>query len=317
MKSTIDKADIMKLNLRSIDLNLLTVFDAIMHHGNLSKAAESMAMTQSAASAALSRLRLTFDDELFVRSGHGMAPTPLALDIAQPIHEALASIEGVIGSSKQFEPLTSKRVFKFVMGDVGEILLLPRLLRELETQGPSLSIQSLSSRDITNIELAKKSQIDFYFDYRLPDDRQLDYCQITEEPLAVITRRNHPGINKRLTKKIFLQLRHLVYTHHHHHIAGLETMFGEQQGLNRDIFSEVQQLLAIPQLVLNTKGVATVPMNLAGYFARTNPLDIYPFPFDVGALPGYLIWHRSLNRDKAHQWMKDLILAVVASARNR
>lgn len=306
----------MKLNLRSVDLNLLTVFDAIMRHGNLSKAAEKLAMTQSAASAALSRLRTTFDDELFVRSGHGMVPTPLALDIAQPIHEALTSIEGVIGSSKEFDPSTSKRVFKFVMGDLGEILLLPRLLQRLEVDGPSLSIQSLSSRDISNIELAKKSQVDFYFDYRLPDEGQLDFCKVTEEPLAVIARKNHPNINKRLTKKLFLQLKHLAYTHHHHHIAGLELMFGEQWGMSRDIFSEVQQLLAIPQLVLHTKGVATVPQSLARYFARLHPLEIYPFPFDVGALPGYLIWHRSLNRDKAHQWMKQLILDVVKKNRN-
>lgn len=305
----------MKLNLRSVDLNLLTVFDSIMRHGNLSKAADQLAMTQSAASAALSRLRTTFDDELFVRSGHGMVPTPLALEIAQPIHEALSSIENVIGSSKRFDPITSQRVFKFVMGDLGEVLLLPRLLKRLEEEGSSLSIQSLSSRDIDNIELAKKSQIDFYFDYRQPEESQLDYCQLTEEPLAVIARKNHPDINKRLTKKIFLQLKHHVYTHHHHHIAGLELMFGEQWGMKREIFSEVQQLLAIPQLVLNTQGVATVPQSLAQYFSRLHPIAIYPFPFEVGALPGYLIWHQSLERDKAHQWMKQLILEIVKNRR--
>ena len=113
------------MNLRSIDLNLLVVFDAIMAEGKLSKAAEKLGMTQSAASSALSRLRITFDDELFVRTRQGMVPTHRAQELILHVREALFSINKAFDSEQEFDPALSHRTFKMVMGDYGELLLLP------------------------------------------------------------------------------------------------------------------------------------------------------------------------------------------------
>lgn len=298
----------MKLNLRSVDLNLLPVFDAIMTEGQLSKAADKLGMTQSAASAALSRLRLSFNDELFVRTRQGMVPTPKAEELIQPVREGLSKLGAAFESTKHFDPSQSSRVFKLVLGDFGEIMLLPSLISAFEKLGPHLSIQTYSDRDIKNIELAKKSQIDFFFDFRLPDDPNLDYCELLKDELVVISKKDHPNIHKRLSKKQFLAEKHLTYTHHHHHIAGLEKMFGAEQGISRKVLAEVQQVLAIPQLVCRSNGIATLPKRLAQHFSLSHDIKIYPFPFDTGEIPGYMIWHKSLNQDKAHQWLKQLLL---------
>lgn len=302
----------MKLNLRGVDLNLLTVFDAIMSEGNLSNAAQRLGMTQSAASAALSRLRLTFDDELFIRTRQGMVPTPVAEELIRPVREGLESIEEALGISRHFDPATSDRTFKLVMGDFGEILLLPSLVAELGVVSEKLSIQTFSDRDIKNIELAKKSQLDFFFDYRLPQESHLDHCLLTEDRLVVVAKKSHPSIQQTLSREQFLSARHLIYTHHHHHVGGLESMFGSDQGINRNVMAEVQQVLAIPELVMQTDGIATVPRRLAEYFMRHHPLMVFDFPFDVGPIPAYMVWHRSLNRDKGHRWMKQKILEMVS-----
>jgi len=304
----------MKLNLRGVDLNLLTVFDAIMTEGNLSRAAQRLGMTQSAASAALSRLRLTFDDELFLRTRQGMVPTPVAEELIRPVRDGLSSIEEALGISRHFDPATSDRVFKMVMGDFGEILLLPALVAELGEVSARLSIQTFSDRDIKHIELAKKSQLDFFFDYRLPQENHLDYCLLTHDTLVVIAKKSHPSIKKKLSREEFLAARHLIYTHHHHHVGGLESMFGSEQGINRNVMAEVQQVLAIPELVMQTDGIATVPRRLAEYFSRHHPFTVFDFPFDVGPIPAYMVWHRSLNRDKGHRWMREKIQEVISSS---
>ncbi|MGI9293812.1 MAG: LysR substrate-binding domain-containing protein [Pseudomonadales bacterium] len=157
------------------------------------------------------------------------------------------------------------------------------------------------------MELARKAQIDFYFDYRAPDNTQLDFFELVRDKLVVIARKGHPAIRKHLTKKQYLAARHIVYTHSRHHVGGIENMYGADQGITRDVVVEVQQVLAVPQLVMQSNGIATVPQRLARYFTANYGLDVHPFPFDVGEIPAYMIWHRSLNRDLGHQWMKQQI----------
>jgi len=99
----------MKLNLRAIDLNLLTIFDAIMQEKRMSKAAECLHMTQPAVSHALARLRTTFQDELFIRTRGGMKPTPKAMLLAPPIRDALLQIQEALEAGEQFDPSVARR----------------------------------------------------------------------------------------------------------------------------------------------------------------------------------------------------------------
>ena len=70
-----------KPQLRTVDLNLLTVFDAVMQEQNITRAAQSLGMSQPAVSNAVSRLKVMFNDELFVRYGRGIQPTARAFQL--------------------------------------------------------------------------------------------------------------------------------------------------------------------------------------------------------------------------------------------
>lgn len=61
--------EVVKPQLRMVDLNLLTVFDAVMQEQNITRAAHTLGMSQPAVSNAVSRLKVMFNDELFVRYG--------------------------------------------------------------------------------------------------------------------------------------------------------------------------------------------------------------------------------------------------------
>lgn len=117
------------VNLRTLDLNLLRVFAAIYVERNVSLAARREHLSQPAMSNALSRLRRSFDDVLFVKIGSRMEPTERASQLAQPVLEALALLEAHIDNPGQFDPRHSARTFKLLMSDAGESAILPSLVK--------------------------------------------------------------------------------------------------------------------------------------------------------------------------------------------
>jgi len=297
----------MKLNLRSVDLNLLTIFDAIMTHGQMSKAAEALHMTQPAASHALKRLRHTFDDELFMRSRQGMKPTPRAQEIAGPIREILTQILDTLDSDQPFNPGESKRGFKIAFGRYGELILLPKILNQVNACPTNISVHSYLDDEETGIELVKEGNIDFCFDFVLPQDQRLDYCQFNQEELVVIARKDHPRLTTSINIEEFFAEKHIVMTFGSDRRELLQ-QFMAKQGGKRKILAEVNQYIAVPTLVMQTDGIAIVPRQMAEFFLYQHQLTILTLPLKIPPLPTYLIWHKAMNRDKGHSWLKELIL---------
>jgi LysR family transcriptional activator for leuABCD operon len=297
-----------KLNLRSIDLNLLTIFDAIMSEGQMSKAAERLHMTQPAASHALKRLRQTFDDELFMRTRHGMKPTPRAAEIAEPIREVLAIITDTFDVDQQFDPSLSDRVFNIAFGRYGELILLPKLLSKVNEVDTDISVHSYLDDQATGIELIKDGDIDFCFDFVAPEDGRLDYCNFHDQELVVIARKKHPRLSASISADQYFEERHVVMGFGNERRERLQ-QFMSAQGGTRKILAEVNQYIAVPTVVMQSDGIATVPREMAEFYLYKNQLKIYSFPFDMPLLPIYLIWHKAMNRDRGHQWLKQQILS--------
>src|SRR5580698_10244622 len=128
-------------NLRSVDLNLLVVFDALMAERNVTRAAERNGLSQPAVSKALNRLRYLFDDPLFVRRDRGMEPTPRARELAGPIHGALAEISRTLTLPAAFEPSIVKATIKIATIAIYHTRLLPSLVQHLRQHAPFVDLQ--------------------------------------------------------------------------------------------------------------------------------------------------------------------------------
>ena len=124
------------------DLNLLPVFEALLRHGNVTRAAAHMGLTQSAMSSALGRLRRQLGDELFVNTRGGMLPTPRALELAPALTHALAMVRGAMGTREAFDPATSARSLRVYMTHVGETVLLPTLMTYLQERSPAMRLET-------------------------------------------------------------------------------------------------------------------------------------------------------------------------------
>jgi DNA-binding transcriptional LysR family regulator len=118
------------VDIRSVDLNLLVIFDAMARHRSVNRTAEAVGLSQPATSAALARLRALFDDALFVRAGAQMEPTPRALELAPAVHRwwrPSPRHPAAVG----FDPATRERTFTILTPDIGEVAFMPGVLRRL------------------------------------------------------------------------------------------------------------------------------------------------------------------------------------------
>src|SRR3984957_16572625 len=150
-------------NLRTVDLNLLVVFDALMAERNVTRAAERNGLSQPAVSKALNRLRYLFDDPLFVRRDRAMEPTSRARELAGPIHSALADISRTLTLPAAFEPAIAKATIKIATIDLYHTKLLPSLVQHLRQHAPFVDLQ-VRANDCSHIyEQLAAEEIDIAF----------------------------------------------------------------------------------------------------------------------------------------------------------
>ena len=141
------------MNLKSIDLNLLVYLDVLLRKRNVTRAAESLGISQPAMSNALQRLRTLFSDPLLVRTRSGMSPTERAEQLQPLIREIVASVEKAVESDKGFDASSADRVFRISVSDYGESTLLPHLLRRMRSEAPNITLDILTPSDVSYQDL--------------------------------------------------------------------------------------------------------------------------------------------------------------------
>ena len=295
----------MKLNLRSVDLNLLPVFVAVVEEGQLSRAAARLGMSQPAVSAALQRLRLTVGDVLFTRTRAGLSPTPRAQALYKQVIAGLGMLSEALDPGRQFDPASSDRTFRIIAVDYFESLMLGPLVAEMRQQSEQISVQVVSQADGWERQLIS-AEADFALDSELAEDDRLNAEVVSEETLAVVVRRDHPTIQGSISLEEFLQAEHVVLPLRDRRVLPLDQILG-RPGWRRKIGAQVVQYGNLLSVAGASDLIATVPLRLAQRMAETYQLQVLPFPVPVKSVPIYLIWPVALENDQAHRWFRGLL----------
>jgi DNA-binding transcriptional LysR family regulator len=130
----------LELAIQRVDLNLFRVFEAIMRHRSVAGAARELAITPSAVSHALARLRQLLDDQLFIAADNGMIPTSRAQKLAPTISEGLLRFSEAVGS-KTFDPSRASRTFRIAMSDYATMMFLPCIMDRIRRTGPNINLR--------------------------------------------------------------------------------------------------------------------------------------------------------------------------------
>ncbi|PSU30891.1 transcriptional regulator LeuO [Photobacterium lutimaris] len=307
--SSIHPADGYKMesNLRSVDLNLLTVFDAVMQEQNITRAAHNLGMSQPAVSNAVARLKVMFNDELFIRHGRGIQPTQRAKQLFGPLRQALQLVKNELPSSI-FSPDTSTRTFKLAVCSPSDMRFAPRILSQVTEQAPYVRVQVEAEMDADLTQKMRYQDIDFVIDYVRFDEPGFCSTELFSDELVVVAAGNHPRIGETITEAEFGQEQHAVMTS----IPGVK-MFADHIYNSHASYQEAYQgvsLSNIMYVVSQSELIAVVPRWLANVTAASQQLKILPLPVESARISGYLSWHESSQKDKGHIWMRDQLLAV-------
>ncbi|MCL6415734.1 LysR family transcriptional regulator [Aestuariirhabdus sp. Z084] len=294
------------MNLQSIDLNLLVVFDAIYGEGNMTRAADKVGISQSAMSHALKRLRTLLNDELFTRSASGMSPTLHAQEMAQAVHESLKNIAQLESDRSGFDYSQSQRGFTIVLGDYGETLILPLLLDHLRTRAPNIKLEIIPASHQQVKEGLLSGSIDIALCNRPIDAPGLSSVNALGDSLRCIMGRfaAHPQPPFTLDKYLDYDHIQLKLTHEDYPLIDQHL---KQRGHQRSLAITSYSLHALPYVLQSSTAICTVPARLARYYQQK--FDLYstdsPFDFEV---PCFAVWRDQQTMDPGQTWLKQVLL---------
>ena len=299
------------MNLRSLDLNLLPVLEAVYAERSLTRASETLRITQPAVSNALSRLRAHFEDPLFVREGRGVKPTAMAEALMPAVRDALDRLRAGLEPRSAFEPSRSTRVFNISARDAGAYVIAPPLARRLQAEAPGIRIAwSQLHRAAIPTELAS-SRLDLAID--VPDllggDMQRAALHTTRYVCALAS--DHPFADHPLTVERFFELRHIAVSSRREGRSLVEEM---ARAAGRRI-TPVQRLphhMPALEIVRQTHLALIAPHPIT----ENSGLALLDLPFDYPAPSTMLYWHREKNEDPALSWLRGLILDIAAENTN-
>lgn len=298
------------------DLNFLYVIQALFEEKTVSRAAERLGLTQPAVSHALSRLRVNFQDDLFVRAGSVMAPTPTGERIAQGAIATLALIQREIWDVKAFDAHTTTRTFSVCLSDMGMIVLLPKLLGALRQHAPHATLKPIQ---VPSLELASALQdgaIDLAIGYLGKMGDNLYQQTLFRRSLVGIVRSGKlkSKARSKSAKEQPVKMSLEQFVDSEHVLAGTLSLTNQlldeelrHQGERLKVGVSVPYLLTVPGLVATSDYIACVPSELADLFAQLADISVFELPVKLPDLTVKQFWHARFHNDAAHRWFRLLV----------
>jgi len=293
------------MELGRLDLNLLRTFDAIHRHHSLSAAATELGLTQPAISAALKRLRTHFDNPLFVRTSHGMRPTPHADTMATTIARALEILGGV-GQVLTFSQASTTVHYRVYINDVGMLVVMPQVLRQVSELAPGAKISIVDLRPDEVVDALDRGHIDLAIGYFLgmPNWARQQTLRTTRYVCAV--RSDHPQIGDSLSMEQFLNAKHGMYaTSGSPHSVVDETL--ARLNLSRNVSLRVPRFAALPFLIASSDLIVTIPEDLGQTFSQLIDIKLFPPPFALAPFEIKQYWHERHHAEPAFKWLRSVV----------
>ena len=302
------------MDLHGIDLNLLVAFDALMSERSVTRAGKRIGRTQPAMSAALSRLRGLFNDELFVRSPSGLQPTPRAADLAEPLGRALAEISRTLDFTQRFDPVTSSLAFTLALSDHPAFVLLPRLTAVLREKAPNvtLRINAFTHReDAVTILDAGEADLTVGVPPRQPVGGRILSQPLFEERFVCVIRRDHPAAGRSLDLPTFLSLSHLLVSPEGDRFGQVDAVLSTM-GHRRRVALSLPQLHAAPAVVVQSDLIATLMEGVVQASACREELLAFPPPISLAPVSFEMSWHRRNDAHPMQRWFRKTLAELSA-----
>lgn len=302
------------MNIHDLDLNLLTVFDAIYAERSISAAAKRLGVTQPAVSSSLRRLREFTGDTLFYQSGRGMAPTRAAMSLAVPVKHVLETLETSLSDLRTFDPTTSKRSFRIGVNDIISETLMPTLIDIVRQEAPGVTLEFvLQSKDGPGEALTQGDlDIGFMPKYALPPNLHSQKVW-TEQFCIIVSRKNPIAKVNRLSLENLTQMNFIVQSQVPKLVQFVDDIF-QEAGIARSIVCRVPDVKSIHSIVATSDLAAVVGLNFTNMYNRDGGLVAFNSPVDLPEMEAHVAWKSSDEEDDGNKWIRDHAVSILGSA---
>lgn len=299
--------------LRKIDLNLLLAFSVLMQERNVSRAAERLLLGQPGLSAALKRLREALDDELFVRVGRGLQPTPRALEIAPAIEDALGSIERAIRVPEAFDPRSFEGTFRIGMCDNLETAFFGPLAARIRREAPGARLVSVAAHSHQPGQQLDDGDFDLSVSVH-PEPASWHIRQPLFNQSSISIYDPHQlKLKAPLSLEDFTREAHIAVSFEGDMMGDVDAAL-KKVGRSRSVVATVPRFSALPTALSAMPAIATIPESIARCMATLHGLAISAPPVALEAAPVSLLYRRVDRADGRAQWFRRVFVEVAAEA---
>ena len=307
-----------ELNFRTLDLNLLRVFDEVMVERNLTRAAHNLAMTQPAVSNALKRLRETLGDELVRRSGYGVEPTPMALALWPTVRDALQQLRESLAPGG-FDPAIAHNAFVLAMADATAAKLVPGLMDILENEAPGVNLRVLPLTTRDPRELLESGSADLAIGHFPGVLAELSASHLQEHSprflnqrlydgeYVVVMRRGHPLAGRPIDLDTYCAARHLLVSFSGRPFGFVDEALAALSRQRRVVLT-VNQFFTAGRVVATTDLLTVLPRHFVGATGMEHELALSELPLPVPAVHVDTLWHRQSSHNSAHSWLRGAVV---------
>jgi DNA-binding transcriptional LysR family regulator len=305
------------MNFAVFDLNLLRVLDALIRERSVTRAGAAIGLSQPAVSNALNRLRHTLKDELFVRRGNDMVPTPRAESIAEHVREALAQMERAIAGDAQFDPVTANRVFTLLGADFFSTQLMPDLSARFAQIAPGCALRLLDSATGDVERLLRDNAIDAALERPLDMPDWVSRQVLFRSPFTIIAARGNKKIRAAKLKTgspmpldLYTELPHAIRSIDGS-LSGMVDDALRKAGLWRRVVLALPHFQGVALAVARGHVIAAVPQQFAEAIYKELDLLMFEPPVAVPPADVRMYWHKRHDKHPAHRWLREQIVTAM------
>ncbi len=285
-----------------LDMNLLTALDALLEEGSVAGAAQRMHLSAPAMSRTLGRIRRATGDQILVRTGRTMTPTPRATEMRAEVHDLVQRARDVLQAERDLDLASLERVFTIRGHDAVTTAIGPRLMSVVQTHAPGVSVRLLAEASADTNDL-RHGRVDLEVGSNEPELPEVRADLLGHDRLVAAMRADHPLIRGTLTPKRFAGAEHLIVSRRGRLHDPIDEALAAQ-GLSRRVLASAPTSTAGLYYVRHTDLVVAVPEHVCRATIEALGLRTRPLPVEMPPVPLYLAWHERYTNDKAHSWFR-------------
>jgi DNA-binding transcriptional LysR family regulator len=291
-----------------LDLNLLTVLDALLEEGSVMGAAKRLHLSSPAVSRTLGRLRAVTGDDILVRTGHSMTPTPYALSVREEVHRLVRQAHEVLSPIRELVLAELDRTFTIRCHDAAAASLVPVLVGNIQQQAPGVRLRVLAENSVDTDDL-RHGRVDLELGGGMPSLPEFRSEPLGEDRLVVAMRADHPCATG-LDLASYAAQPHVVISRRGRLTAPIDDALAAE-GLRRRVVAAVATVSTALQIAARSDVLVTCTALLGRPLIEAFGLLTRPLPIDVPAATINCIWHQRYDSDPAHAWLREQVRASI------